>query len=271
MDIETRRAALAAVLEGFTVAHDKVLEAYGLRLPKHLAYALGWWQGLSTAERVDYADVFGAGPIGIGAWLCEGHYDRAPTLAREDRDPPELVSVFADRHDGRWALWYNDPSELPRMIVQARPDEISVCQSTLLETIADETFLGQDDLAELQETIDADPVLHAVIDWRDEVEVLERAAYKAEAIAPCPDRLINNVVEPWIEGWEPPSALFSLRQLSNVDELVATARDKLATEPGWALVVGHALHSRGDTAGTELLVAAYGVLGRGALRAIVDK
>jgi hypothetical protein len=97
-------------------------------------------------------------------------------LAREDRDPPALVSVFADRHDGRWALWYNDPSELPRMIV------------------------------------------------RDEVELLERAAYKAEAIAPCPDRLINNVVEPWIDGSSRRHGLSSTNEKTLIDVTRAASR-----------------------------------------------
>ncbi|HEU0036229.1 MAG TPA: hypothetical protein VFQ53_36700 [Kofleriaceae bacterium] len=280
MSIEQRRAALANMLDGFTVAYDRILEQYGLRLPRHLAYGLGWWQGLSEAERTDYAGLLGGGPIGIGAWLCEGRYDRVPILAREPVDPPELVCVFATppQDEARWALWYNDPAELPRMLVSAARDgELSACAPTLLGTISDDIlgrYDGQDGGVAWVETVEADPVLQAVLDWRDEVIALEHDAYQAEAIAPAPDLVPGDPMEPWIDGWEPADALVTalgrLAAPGVTGELVAAARDKLATEPGWALVVGHALHVRGDTAGTELLVAAYRALGRGALATIAE-
>lgn len=258
MKLETRRAALAEVLEGFTGAHDRMLEVHGLRLPKHLAYAMGWWQGLSTSERTRYEGLFGEGPLGIGAWLCEGRYDRPPTLAREPRDPAELVCVFAGPpQDGgrRWALWYNDPAELPRLIAGAMPDEeLEARKPTLIATICDDIlrrYDGQDAGVEVEETLAADPVLQELFDWRDEVSSLEDAAYRSEAILPAPEL---DVVEPWIDGWEAPGVLITAiaRLPDSKNALVATARDKLAAEPGWGLAVGRALHSLGDTAGTGL-------------------
>src|SRR4051812_20925379 len=87
VDLKTRRTALAEALEGFPVAHDKVLEVHGVRLPKHFAYAIGWWQGLSDYERRKYRHLFGEKPIGIGAWMCTGRFDTDPPLAREAKDP----------------------------------------------------------------------------------------------------------------------------------------------------------------------------------------
>jgi hypothetical protein len=267
VELAERRAALAQALEEFVVGADRVLEVHGLRLPKHLAYAIGWWRGMTDHERAGARYMFSlTDPVGVGAWLCEGHFDRAFTLARRAIDPPEMLSVFGTL-DGRLALWYDDPTQLPGTIVCAREDDvIAVTAPTLLASL--EVWEdGQNDPFEDM------PELDAIMEWCEACVRLEKAAYKAEPIRPFAEREdVIDGVGPWIDGWTRPAELSGTY---DAEAWIATARAKLATEPGWALVIGRELHSSDDeeqhAIGRELLVEAYRALGRDALAAIARR
>ena len=121
---DRRRAALKAALECFPVAYDKMMNAYGLRMPKHLAYAMGFWNGLTRAERDEAWGYIGTGPCGVSGYFEEGGLEMVVKPGLDERldyryrcDPPEMVTVFGGNSDGsHWGLWYDDPAELPRVI-----------------------------------------------------------------------------------------------------------------------------------------------------------
>jgi len=119
-----RRAALAQVVERFPLVHDKMQLVYGLRMPRHLAYAIGWWEGLTREERDEAWAYVGTGPCGVADWFEPGGLELRVTPGLDERlhyryrrDPPEFISVFGGNSDGsHWGLWYDDPAELPRAI-----------------------------------------------------------------------------------------------------------------------------------------------------------
>lgn len=283
-----RRRALAAALETFPVAYDKMLLVYGLRMPKHLAYAIGFWAGLSRAEISEAWGYLGTGPCGISEWLVEGGLDREVMPGLDGRlhyryrlDPPEMVTVFGGNSDGgHWGLWYDDPAELPRAICHnwARDSaETSAEEATLLGTFRADLY-GED-----REPLDSGYQHHgAVLDWLDECHAKELAAHHEEAIAPLVHRASTcGGLGPWIPGWKPPAKLGTeyaryeayREKAPIVDEWIAEAHAELAAgKPELAVVIGRDLHwqDSDDTREvcTELLVGGYRALGRDAIAEI---
>lgn len=282
-----RRAALARVVASFPAVYDRMLRVYGLRMPRHLAYAIGWWEGL-TREELDEAWAYvGTGPCGIADWFAPGGLELRVTPGldarlhyRYRRDPPEFVSVFGGNSDGsHWGLWYDDPAELPRVIAHnwARDSaETYPRKPTLLGTLREDLFrdrIAPESLSELRH-------FGAIAGWLDEVHAQELEAYRAEAIAPLPGRAdILGGMGPWIPGWTLPAALADRARhelyragAPAVAEWIAEARATLAAEPGRALAIGRELHwldaDAFRAAGSELLVDAYRALGRDALAEI---
>jgi hypothetical protein len=280
-----RRAILKDAIDGFPVVYDKMLEVYGLRMPRHLAFAAGWWLALSRAEREDAWAYVGTGLAGVAEWferdalvrpLIEGLDGRLDYRYR--CDPPEMVTIFGGNSDGsHWGLWYDDPAELPRTIVHnwARDSaETSPREPTLLATLRADIVGG--------EPLDSGfRHVGAVVDWLDEVLAQELEAHHAEQISRFVPRAdCVGGFGPYVAGWTPPAELgdsyarYELyRQRAPViEEWIARARATLATEPGFALMIGRDLHwlDADDyrAASTELLVGAYRVLGRTALAEI---
>ena len=280
-----RRAALGAAVESFPVVYDKMLEVYQLRMPRHLAYAAGWWLGLTRAERAEAWGYVGTGLAGVTEWFEGDNLTRATIDGldgrlhyRFRREPPEMVTVFGGNSDGsHWGLWYDDPAELPRTISHnwARDSsETSACQPTLLMTLRHE-MLGRDAL---------DPNychLGTIVDWLDEVLAQELEAHRAEQISRfVPRAEILGGIGPWVAGWTAPAELGTMwtrqelyaARAPIVDDWIAAARAAIATEPGRALLLGRELHwFDGDpyrAVSGELLVTAYRALGRDALAEI---
>jgi hypothetical protein len=286
---QRRRAALAAALETFPVAYDKMLLVYGLRLPRHLAYAMGFWAGLSRAEREEAWAYVGTGPCGIGDWFDEGGLDRAVQPGLDERlhyrfrcDPPEMVTVFGGNSDGsHWGLWYDDPAELPRAICHnwARDSaETGIAQPTLLGTFRDELF------GEHREPLDPEFThVGEILGWLDEVHVKELEAHRNEAIAPfLPRASTCGGTGPWVPGFELPPELgdeYRRHELYRandpvIEQWIARARDELAAgRPGLALYLGRDLHWQDSDdwreVCTELLVGGFRALGRDAIAEIV--
>jgi hypothetical protein len=47
---ERQRAALESALAPLPAARARMQQVYGLKLPLHLAHAVGWWHGLTDKE-----------------------------------------------------------------------------------------------------------------------------------------------------------------------------------------------------------------------------
>lgn len=284
-----RRAALTAAVECFPVAYDKMMLAYGLRMPRHLAYAMGFWNGLSRDERSEAWGYLGTGPCGVGELFEEGGLEREVAPGLDARlhyrfrcDPPEMVSVFGGNSDGsHWGLWYDDPAELPRAICHnwSRDSaETSAEEPTLLATFRASLYGPH------SEPLDAGYThAGAILDWLDEVHAQELAAYREEAIAPLPARASTlGGLGPWVPGWSPPSDLPDeyarhtqyREDPASLAAWIARARQELQDrKPGLALVIGRDLHwldkDEHRITCTELLVDGYRMLGRDAIADIV--
>ncbi|MEJ7598786.1 MAG: ADP-ribosylation family protein [Kofleriaceae bacterium] len=286
---DRRRAGLQTALECFPVAYDKMMLVYGLRMPKHLAYAMGFWSGLTDDEKSDAWGFVGTGPCGVGNLFDNGGLERVVMPGLDERlhyryraDPPEMVSVFGGNSDGsHWGLWYDDPAELPRAICHnwARDSaETSAEGPTLLGTFRDNLY------GEHSEPLtDGYPHAGAILDWLEEVHARELEAHREEAIPPLPRRAGTlGGLGPWVPGWLPPADLGTEyerhdRYRANapiVGDWIDRARRELADgQPGLALVIGRDLHwaeldaYRHDC--TQLLIEGYRALGRDAIAEIV--
>lgn len=181
-----RQAALDAALARFPAAAARMRAVYDMPLPRHLAPAIGFWLGLTDAERQEAWSHCGCGPAGVGEWFEDGGLDRRPALDerlhyRYRRDPPEFVTVFSGNSDGsHWGLWYDDPRELPRVIAHnwARDSaETGPCKPTLLATLREDMVRERHDPADY-------PHYKRILAWLDECLVHEIAAHRDEKIGP---------------------------------------------------------------------------------------
>lgn len=290
-----RRAALQRAIARFPAAREEMARVYGLRLPKHLAYAIGFWLGLDRDERREAWAYLGNGPCGVGEWLEDGGHERhvSPGLDerlhyRYRRDPPEMVSIWSGNSDGgHWGLFYDDPAELPPLVAMnwARDSaETGSREPTLLLSLYEDIAGSEHDPWTEAEW----PHRRAVLDWMEEVLPLEIAAHHEEGIARPPPRsswLIGGmdpvipgfVLPDDLTGYEANRARYEAYRASApiVDTWIARARTELAQgSPGRALFLGRELHWADEDAHraacTELLVGAYEALGRGALARIVE-
>ncbi len=277
-----RKAALAAALARFPAAAERMRATYGMPLPRHLAYGVGFWLGLTDQEREEAWGYFGNGPAGVGEWFEPGGLDRVPALDerlhfRYRRDPPEFVTVFTGNSDGsHWGLWYDDPHELPRLLAHnwARDSsENGPEKATLLASLRDR--LATSDFK-------PDEWKHArqVLAWLDEVHAQELAAHRDERIGPPPLRTRHTIggLDPVVRGARIPEEFTAFntdsRRLDTYRNDPATARqwisralDDLAKgEPMRALFLARELHwsdhdgLRDEAA--DLGIRAYEAIGR---------
>ena len=286
-----REATLARALARFPVVRDKMMSVYGLRLPKHLAYAAGFFMALTPEETEEAWGHFGSGLAGVGEWFEDGALERQLIDGLDERlemrfrrDPPEFVTICCGNSDGgHWGLWYDDPKELPDVVVHnyARDSaETGRCEPTLLATLYKDSA-GRDD----------NPLDHphraAIFDWLKEVLPRELTAHREENISRPPARTdwLVGSLDPYIPGWTLPEDLIGHdareRRLTayrarapEIRAWIAQAFAELAQgSPGRALFLGSELHwFDGDEwrqECTELLVRAYTALGRAALADIV--
>lgn len=288
-----REETLAAVVARHADVNAKMQSVYGMRLPRHLAYAAGFWLALSRAEREEAAAYVGAGLVGVGAWFQEGALARPVKKGlderldhRSRRDPPEAVPVFGGTAEGgHWSLFYDDPAELPTVVVNdfAREGgETTAHEATLLESL-------RDGVVEATKSPDADeqPHLDAILAWLDTVLPREREAHRAEKVAPPPARTrwLLGGMDPVVPGWSLPEDLVGLAiqrkraaayraKDASVRASIERAVSELdAGQPGRALFVGRELHfvdaDEWRAECTDLLVRAYEALGRRALADVV--
>jgi hypothetical protein len=288
-----RRAALQTALERFPSLHDRMEEVYGLRMPKHLAYAMGFWMGLDRAERSEAWAYLGNGPAGVGEWFLDGMIDRNVKPGLDERlqdrfrcDPPEMVTIFSGNSDGgHWGLWYDDPSELPRTVVMnyARDDaETHACERTLLASLR-EGMVRDDGEMSPEEW----PHRANILSWLDEALHGERLAHAKENIPnplARPEHRVGGYAS-LAPGYVVPAdeqKYDASRQRYDayrarapvVREWIAHAVAELAAgRPGPALMLGRELHwvdadeYRDD--GAKMLIGAYRALDRHALAEIM--
>lgn len=253
-----RRAALAATLARFDAAAARMRAVYDMPLPRHLAPAIGFWNGLSPEERDEAWSHFGCGPAGVGEWLQAGGLERRPALDerlhyRYRRDPPEFVTVFSGNSDGgHWGLWYDDPRELPRLLAHnwARDSsENGPCKPTLLVTLREGFTRERPSPADY-------PHARRILAWLDECIVLELAAHRDEKIGPPPPRTAHTVggLDPVVRGaavppeFVPHGALEARLKVYREDPdraraWIAEARAELAAgQPLRALFLARELH-----------------------------
>ena len=291
---EQRRTEMTRAVERFSAAEAKMQALYGMRLPRHLAYAIGYWMGLSDEERQEAWAYVGNGPVAVGAWFLDGGLERRVTAGLDERleyryrcDPPELVSIFSGNSDGgHWGLWYEDPAELPRVVVlnHARDSaETSACDPTLLLTLYSQVVGSEHESWDSTDW----PCRLRIIDWLEEVLPLELAAHRDQAVAPPRPQahdLIGGMTA-FVAGWEMPASLRGQRAHEQrmkayrakdpaVKQWIAEAFTELeAGAPGRALFLGRELHwldkDEWRAECTDLLVRAYEALGRHALADIV--
>jgi hypothetical protein len=229
-----RKAALAAAVARFPAAVERMRATYGMPLPRHLAYGIGFWLGLTDQERDEAWAYFGNGPAGVGEWFEPGGLDRVPELDerlhyRFRRDPPEFVTVFTGSSDGsHWGLWYDDPHELPRLLAHnwARDSsENGPEKATLLASLRDH-LAGSD--------FKPDEWKHArqVLAWLDEVHAQELAAHRDERIGPPPLRTRHTIggLDPVVRGARIPEEFTSFNSESH---RLDTYRKDPATARGW--------------------------------------
>ncbi|MCY1054580.1 ADP-ribosylation family protein [Nannocystis sp. SCPEA4] len=180
-----REAAVRDAVARFPAVAERMRSVYGMPLPRHLAYAVGFWHGLTPAERDEAWAYLGCGLFGVTEWFEPDGLSRAPAVderlhGRFRRDPPEFVTVFSGNSDGsHWGLWYDDPHELPRVIAHnwARDDaETGPCRPTLLASLR----------GRLAECAGQPDWTHAprILAWLDRVHELELAAHSDERIGP---------------------------------------------------------------------------------------
>lgn len=283
LEVRARRdAALAGALARFPAAAERMRRVYGMPLPRHLAYAAGFWLGLREAERDEAWAYLGCGLSGVAEWLTPEGLGQRPALDerlhyRYRRDPPEFVTVFSGNSDGgHWGLWYDEPRELPRLVAfnYARDDGVTgPCAPTLLGALRKDMTREEHDPEEW-------PHAARILAWLDEVHVLELAAHSDEKIGPPPPRGDSNIagMDPVLDGVTLPEDLVGYRAQQAryellrgdpepVRALIAAARRELdAGRPLRALFLGRELHWRdGDALREEagaLLIDAYRAAGR---------
>lgn len=289
-DVRARReAAVAEVLARFPAVAAKMRAVYDMPLPRHLALAIGFWHGLSAEEREEVWSYMGCGPAGVSEWFEEGALAR-PASADERlhfryrHDPPELVTIFSGNSDGgHWGLWYDDPRELPRLVVHnyARDDACTgPCKPTLLGSLREQVF---------DRELRADyPHLKAVREWFAECHHREQVAYRAEGIRPPPQRghACVSGMDPVVPGADLPADLeggaaqdlryrtFRERPAEAAPWIDQARRELAEGRPLRALLLGRELHyvdpDELRATGLELLLGAYRALGRDALAGVAQ-
>jgi len=278
-----REAALNDAVDLHIVLADKMEEVYGLRLPKEIAYAAGFYLGLRDDEKAELAKTVTRGLAGVGLWFAPGGLDFAGDMRLRDRlddDPPEVVNVMYGAagpavEDARFGLVYDEPFELPSGVVYREAKMTSLRKPTLLETLRDAIgALGRDE-SDVQVTARR----ASSYAWIN--EVIRRATPEIEEGAlgfQSVGWTRGSFTLPYVPGWSVTEDLVGVREHGerlrayasgspNVLEWIDRAiRDLADGSPGRALFLGRELHMCGTTVfraqATELLVRAYVMLGR---------
>lgn len=287
---QQRDAALGEAIDLHLVLFDKMEETYGLRLPKEIAYAAGFYLALREDEKAELAKISTRGLAGVGLWFAPGGLDYQgqgdPRLRdRLPDDPPEVVNVMygaIDKPDARYGLVYDEPSELPVGVVHREPGITTVRKTTLLETIRDDLHRDAphpDEKTNLRRS--------NIAAWLN--EVIRRARPEIEESALSFQSIgwtRGSFPVPYVPGWSVTEDLVGVREHGDrqrayassspiVMEWIDRAHKDLADgSPGRALFLGRELHMSASASAfraqaTELLIRAYGMLGRGPLLEII--
>lgn len=64
-----RDAAVRDAVARFPAVAGRMRAVYGMPLPRHLAYAVGFWHGLTPAERDEAWSYLGCGLLGVSEWF----------------------------------------------------------------------------------------------------------------------------------------------------------------------------------------------------------
>lgn len=292
-----RTAALDAAVDLHLVFADKMEEAYGLRLPREVAWAAGFYLALREDERAELATYATRGLIGIGAWFLD---DAPPPRANDERlrdrkadDPPELIAVLSGGSEGeRFAYVYDEPSELPSGVIRHEDGKTTLCGPTLLEALRDRVAIPP----EGQEPTSKQALRRsAILSWLDEVIRRKERAEAAEAGATEESavglqsltwaRHGKSFLNPYVPGWRVPDDLVGTREHHDrheayekdpetVERWVLRAKSELDEGfPGRALFLGREMWISGISVvrayASELLIRAYALLGRNALLDVV--
>jgi hypothetical protein len=295
MSDDTRRqAALSTMWERFPAVKTKVLQVYGLQLPRHLAVFCALWESADRAER-EALDLLMVWPDGLTQYFGTDGLRLVGRDGLDERlnfryrcDPPEFVTVLMGGSDGlHYGLWYDDPAELPSFIVHnyardAAETSTNGCPTLLTELRMNIAQMLSDYGDDGEEAQILEP-LTAALDWftAADREALEADGERRWASAPRPPGGIS--VFPAL----PPGSGDPRRAQANgriagfradapmAAEWIAQAEQELAAGlPAFALAVGGELHwldqNRYRDQSRDLLVRAYRLLGRDALAEIVE-
>lgn len=122
--------------------------SHKLKLPDHIFAFWAFWDGLHEIEKKAWDRHLAVFPAGVLDLLKYGDQLEKVKAGIDDRlvyrfyrNPPEMVTVLMGDTDGlHWALWYDDPNELPDRVVStyARDSvEIGGNALTLFDVIQD--------------------------------------------------------------------------------------------------------------------------------------
>ncbi|MEV4416959.1 ADP-ribosylation family protein [Catellatospora sp. NPDC049609] len=301
-DHERVAPSLATMDSRFDAVAERVLRGYGLRLPRHLAVFAAFLDGIGDAGRRALADGVGLSPGGITRYFEDGGLALTGRDGLDERldsrfrcDPPEFVTVLWGDSDGlHFGLWYDDPAELPTMVVHNYARDSAETWSEQLPTVLAQVGRRLDDA-----DMDAadDPDYDEPDGARQRAELRRAVAAYADADERARDhdgavRWVGAARPPILGGVGPalPDGSGDPRgghQRYNeryeayragapqVREWIAQAERELAAgEPAYALVLGRELHwfdadaYRADS--LRLLASAYRALGRQALAEIAE-
>lgn len=277
--------------ERFPAVAARVRKVYGLRLPRHVAVFCALWASVSPAERAAL-DHLMVRPFGVTEYFGEqglrlkGRDGLDERLhARYRRDPPEFVTVLGGGLDGlHYGLWYDDPADLPSLIVgnYAREDAVTWASSavTLLAEIRRDAQQAVRDFGGDEDDEDVRLILpvFAALDWFADAD---QRALEADGLphGTAGNRQFSAVsVFPALPaGCGDPQLARSPERLRAFEEggdeaarWITLAWDQLAAgKPALALAVGGELHWADldpfRQASRDLLTGAYRALGRDAL------
>lgn len=285
--LRRRRDALAAMEARFDAVAARMMEVYGLRLPRYLAPFAAFWRSLDAVEQAGMGHL-GRSPGGIMVWFQDGGLERKtrdgldPRLESRFRcDPPEMVTVLWGDTDGlHYGLWYDDPADPPTYIVHNYARDSA-------ETWRDEeptplALLAARAREHIAEASESDPVPLPVFAAREAIEWFAEADRAALAADPPAQRWLEADRIPTLGTFGPalPPGAGSIRvgdpedrhkawrgQPARVRKWIDSAkRDCAEGRPAAALTFGLDLHwldtdeHRADA--LALMVMAYERLGR---------
>lgn len=265
----SRHAKVDAMIERHVVLADRFEEVTGLRLPKQLAYAVGFFSALSPEEREVITD--GPGLLGVARWF-EGSADepRGPEVRVQDRlpnDPPPFFPILSERGHGRYGLYYDDTSQLPTGTAVREGADSRLSPTRLLEPTPLRAIYSH--LRWKKDT--SHPAWACVLSWLSAVAEREVEAERSPVEPTRGQTTVTNDALPFIEGWTIPKELVTERAQRHIAHaegrstyppLIERALQEVKDgRPGTALVLGLELYDLDDPKlrlqTSELLIRAY--------------